>query len=340
MKYKYYYLIIFCFLYVTLFSCTNKDGYNEIFKKKQNVSLNLLENKYIYSLGRPEIIFFHKNNVFLADPIQSQLLFRYNAENDSISHLLSKGQGKNEIYKISNIGKGRTDGEIYISDIITRSVYFLSCKTEDIIKDSLVFPKQFCDVVYDQDKTFFLLVGDKKRFAIRVNNTIDYFGDNIELNGVNDKSVNKILQGSCVLSSVNKKIAQFSAYGDIFQIYDYNNIDNIGLVKSYKGIPPLYYKDDGAMHINTIFGIQSVITDDKHIYALYNGKTLKEMMNDKEVAFFSNKILVFNWFGEPVKQLILNQPIRSITYDETNNQILCLGLNKEGDNAIYCLSTI
>lgn len=338
---KKYNLVTILVFFITLFSCTNnQNGYNEIFEEKQSVSLNQLNNIFVDSLGRPEIIFSHKDNIFLADPTQTRLLFKYNINNDSISHLLSKGQGINEIYKISNIGKGRNEGEIYVSDIITRSVYFVSSETEDIIKDSLIFPNSFCDVAYDQDKTFFLLIGDKKRFAIRHNNTINYFGSNIKLDGINDKSVSKILQGTCVLSSVNKKIAWFSAYGDIFEIYSYNDLNNINLVKSFKGISPIYYKDDGAMNINSIFGIQSVATDDKHIYALYNGKTLKEMMNNREMAFFSNKILVFNWAGEPIKELMIDQPIRSITYDENNNQIICLGLNEDYDNAIYSLSTI
>lgn len=328
-------LLFICIL--CLFSsCENKqEGFVHIFKTKENIRLNELHGSFLDSLGRPETILSYGNNLFFVEPILPELLLRYDFEKESISHLLPKGQGANEATYIQTIGKGRNSDEIFACDPLTRTIHFISLTNGKTVKDSMLLPNQFCDVAYDKNLAFFLTVGSPKRFGLRKDNKIIPFGENVPLKELNTKVVSKMLQGPCLLSAENKRIVWFSIYGDIMEIYDYNNIDNIALVKSCVARLPSYNHSNGAMSTETVMGVQSVTTDDTYIYALYSGQTLKEMMKEEESAIFTNTIFVFDWNGNPIKNITLNMPVRSITYDKKSNRILGLGLDNDFDNTIY-----
>lgn len=69
---------------------------------------------------------------------------------------------------------------------------------------------------------------------------------------------------------------------------------------------------------------------------MYNEKTLLEIMqNNREQAFFADKILVWDWQGNACKMLHLNKQVKSITYSPSENIILCLGLDSDLDYALY-----
>lgn len=325
-------------IFFLLTSCSNDSkGFLGLFKIEEEINLETINEAYVDSVGRPEIIFSHNKNILIADPIMPKLLLNYNASDKTITRIFQKGLGRTELCSIHNIGHGRNNEEVFIYDLTAHSVYFLSPFTQCVEKDVQIKPERFCDVAYDNDLAFFLAIGEDKRFGLRYNNAISYFGDNISLDGLTPKVVSNILQGLCLLSSTNKKITWFSVYGDILEIYDYSNIDSIKLVKSHVSRLPLYDRYNGAMDIKSNFGIQSVTTDDNYIYAVYNGKTLQEMVQNKEEAFYTDMILVFDWNGNPIKVLKLNGLIRSITYDKIGNQIICIGLNDDSDNAIYSI---
>ena len=54
------------------------------------------------------------------------------------------------------------------------------------------------------------------------------------------------------------------------------------------------------------------------IYALYNERNLEQAAQNRAQAFFSKKVLLFDWNGTPRFIVELDRPIKSITYDRTS----------------------
>ena len=92
---------------------------------------------------------------------------------------------------------------------------------------------------------------------------------------------------------------------------------------------------NGTLDFHTKMGVTSLAATDEYIYALYNERNLKEAIKNRNNAFFTNKILLFTWEGEPYKIVEVDKQIKSITYDKKNDVLLCLGLNENLDYAVY-----
>ncbi len=65
-----------------------------------------------------------------------------------------------------------------------------------------------------------------------------------------------------------------------------------------------------------------------YVYALYNGKTLKEMnANDRRIDDYSNEIHVYDWNGNPVRQIILDRNIFSFCVAADDSYIIGSSVN-------------
>lgn len=73
------------------------------------------------------------------------------------------------------------------------------------------------------------------------------------------------------------------------EIYNYSDINQIKLELSNVICPPVFASasmEAGVMDPKTKLSVSSVVSDGKYIYALYNEKTLLEIMqNNREQAF-------------------------------------------------------
>ena len=94
---------------------------------------------------------------------------------------MNKGQGRDEAISVQTIGVGKSAGEVYASDLATQSVFLLSLnnKIKKVRKDSISIDTRFCEVAYDNELAFFLLVGDEKRFLMKANGQYRKIGENI-----------------------------------------------------------------------------------------------------------------------------------------------------------------
>lgn len=328
-------------LLVIMCSCEEKSQiFLDLFSNSISKEMVVIEEVIPDSLNMPEAILSNGDYLVFIESALPQLLTFYDFEKNLFSHGLNKGQGVDEAISVQTIGVGRNIGEVYASDLVTQSVFLLSLDESmaKVKKDSINMKVRFCEVSYDNDLTFFLLVGDEKRFLMKSNGQYNKFGENIAITGMSPEIVSQTLQGPCAISSKRKRIAWFSVYGDVMEIYDYSDLNNIVLVKSNVCNLPIFNSSNGALNFKTKLNVSSVTSDDNYIYALYNEKNLEQAAQDRAQAFFSKKVLLFDWDGNPCFVVELNRPVKSITYDKKKNMILCLGINDNLEYAVFGFS--
>lgn len=338
MKKNIYYFLVFLISQI-IYGCQKSDeSYLDLFSTKQEMQLHPLKDFPIDSLSKPEIIFSSGSHLVFLEPFNDYQLTLYNQTTKKISHILKKGQGPDEVISLQTIGYKYDTDEIYATDLPSQSVLFIS----DSIKAGCLLHRfkpqintYFCDVAFDGDLSFFLQTANDKRFLATTADSTFAFGEDIFISGVNPGIVQKSLQGPCVISPDKKRLAWFSVYGDVMQIYDYSCIDDIKCICSNICKLPILSTDDGVMNLKTKLSVASVTSDKDYIYALYNQNSLFDALQNRDQMFFSDKILIFNWNGEAHCVLQLDRPIKSITYDKSQNRILCLGLNDDLSYGVF-----
>lgn len=189
-------------------------------------------------------------------------------------------------------------------------------------------------MAYDDTLSFYEMINSEKRFLLSTPNKTIRFGNDIPLRGLSSEMSTKVLQGPCSLSSSRKRFFWFSSFGDVFEMYDYSNVNEIKTVASQViNVPAANV--NGALGSNDRFGVSSVASDDSCIYALYLGKTLKDGLSDRAKALYSDIVLVFDWDGVPYKLLNLDREVCSISYSKTDKKLYGLGLDDNLNYTVY-----
>lgn len=328
-----------------VYACDVQKGnrtYVDLFDEAEEVTLSEFYSELVDSLGQPDMLLSCGDFVIFSEPQLPMLLMGYNIKTGDIQRVLPHGQGQNEALSIQTIGVGNESTSFYAYDLSLSSVFHFIQKGDSIqfVKIDNRAPKHSsCAVAYDGDMAFFLNIADEKRFTCYHKEKTVKFGDMVNLSNLSSLAISHALQGPCLVNPFTKKIAWFSVYGDVMEIYNYSDINQIKLELSNVICPPVFATasmEAGVMDPKTKLSVSSVVSDGKYIYALYNEKTLLEIMqNNREQAFFADKILVWDWRGNACKILHLNKQVKSITYSPSENIILCLGLDSDLDYALY-----
>lgn len=125
----------------------------------------------------------------------------------------------------------------------------------------------------------------------------------------------------------NSKMVIGSYIGGIFEIFDLDKIpDTISLIKrSTFHLPQFEIAKDIHKNLycteNTIYGFENIFVTDNFIYALY--------FDQNKESNFPNRILVFDWDGEVVKQYIIDKALHGLCVDEVNFKIYGMAYSDE-----------
>lgn len=340
---KYLFVII---LLVSLSSCrdTKELTFLDLFEKNEDITLSLFNSAVIDSLMSPDIFISTGDCLIFSEPKLPYLLSSYNLKTHVFKRFLRKGQGGDEAVNIQTLGCLNRDGSFYAHDVMSQSIFLFSVMDSLCVmeKDSLPSSYNICSLAYDDNLAFYMAVGDSSRFIVRNNDKFTRFGEMPMMDGILPQVLSQTLQGPSLVSFEKKKLVWFSVYGDIMEIYNYSNPENLYLVKSSVVSLPIFSRsaerNSGVLALDTKMSVSSVTTDGKYIYALYNENILKDAAKKGNDIFLCNKILVFDWEGNPVKSLQVDKKVRSITYRKEDGKLYCLGLSENLDPTIYYFS--
>lgn len=161
------------------------------------------------------------------------------------------------------------------------------------------------------------------------------FGEDIRIGKFGTEVASSFVIGYCLFHNDLKRFAFFSAFGDVFELYDCRNTPRI--MKNYRGCLPVMDKDltSPTITLETKLGVQSSTATDKYILALYSDHLMKEFSLANDKMWWVDQILVYDWEGDPVKILVLDRPVRALTYNREKGLVYCIGLTEEGNNIFY-----
>ena len=152
--------------------------------------------------------------------------------------------------------------------------------------------------------------------------------------------VTQVMQGPItVRTTPSKRLAWFSVYGEVLQIYNFDNANDIKMTKeSIVNLP--IFDESSAIGMDTKLGINSVSSSENYIFALYTNNYLRDALTLKNEIFNSRKILVYDWDGLPKVLLELDKEVLAIAYNETDDSIYCIGFEDNKDYGIFILNDI
>ncbi|MDR0954828.1 MAG: TolB-like 6-bladed beta-propeller domain-containing protein [Rikenellaceae bacterium] len=331
-------IAIVALLFVGLLcSCRNNGVYNSLlepFPRVDDCPLNIVSAYSFDSIGNPDFIFSVGDNILLSEPQLPLLLSSYNMERDEYQRFLSKGNGSRELLDVIQIGS-YTDSTFFVKSTFSNNVLIYANDTHDFLQEAPVV-EGAVSVVWDNPILIASCTGSS-RFVLR--DTSDgrsiAFGNTDPIGDFSAEQVASIMQGLCVGNREEKRFAWASLYGDLFEIYDYSDTSRIRLVTRQQGeLPRTEISEQGYPLTlpETKLGIVSITSNDQYIYALYNENRLVDALTQRDKIMFCNKILVYDWDGNPVKALQTDYPIRSIAWNDKHKTLFCVGVDREGMN--------
>lgn len=322
-------------------SCSDgKSTLPELFEMKESVALQEVMPDIKQHINSPSCFYIDGDYWVFAEPKMDTLLLVYNTKLGSCQRVLPKGQGYMEAVGVAMLGNGGRKGLVCVYDMLAHSVYKLDLTVppSDFLleKDSLPKSYSISYLAYDADLSFYELSTSPYRFMLSSSKGNEMFAKVEEKDGLPASTISKVIQGPCALSRDVKRLAWFSSIGDVYEIYDYAEVDDIRVVCSqtlcFPGI-----RNDAAITPKEHVGVRSLAVSDKYVYALYVGRTFEEILRggQKQEGLRSRQLLVFDWEGNPVRLLELDKELFSIAYDEKEDCLYGIGLDENAEYAIY-----
>lgn len=327
---------------ILLCSCRNtQKPFLIFFDKTDIISLQTVSSFPMDSIGKPSKIFSFNKYIILIESDLDSLIAIYNMKDKSFKRIQKQGRGPNEMLLIRQINSFNKNS-FYTFDPF-KNVFATYSDTNNFTTShhQKIKTEQINEFFYNQDTILISKLGHINRFTIidSLNRSQHEFGKVFKYANHPAKTVS-FIDGFTEASFNLKRMIWFSYVGDIFELYDFHDLNDIKLIKKEIGIfPHLKHKvkDEDIMPIytpKTKLGVNSVTSNNKHIFVLYNEYYIKDELQIKDNVYLSDKILVYDWDGNPVKILSLNQKVRDITCNKEDNYIYCLTNNENKEPII------
>jgi len=249
-----------------------------------------------------------------------------------INHSFAKpGIGPNEFLDAKNFRIDK-QGRFYLLDANKSLITVLDRNKPDIqarikLSDKLIRTLDF-DIV--NDSTF--VVPDytgKHRFNL-INRKGQIIKSCFTIPGKRNNSSNVVLaqawRSFISYNPSNGILAMVTQLGQVLELYDLKKNSTINIVYGKKGEPEFINKGGYASPCG-IMGYSDVYVGKDKIYAIFWGKSFKEIENNPNSKDGGNLLQVFDLTGKPVCQYILDKYITGFTVDEKHNKVIALDIN-------------
>jgi hypothetical protein len=290
------------------------------------------------SLGKPDFIYSFGDWIVLSEPHYDDLLSVYNMRTGAFQRFLKKGRGANELLDVQHIGASFEDACFFVKSTFGAEIYIYTLSNDSaVLQQKIKTPEDLVSMFWDDTSIVSSQYGQQRYSVCDTEfGTCREFGDSITFRDFPQRTISHILQGLCTGSAALHRMAWFSIYGDAFEIYDYKQFSRI---TQYVGILPIVdvQQNQPNFSLDSKLGVPSVTSNDEYIFVLYNEKTLREALTLRDDVFLSQKLLIFDWKGNPVKLLKMNQSLRSISYNKQQHLLYGIGYDDASIGKIYTI---
>ena len=335
-KHLYYIFILFTI------SCTNDNqSFDSMFKHRKKVILENVSFINKDDLLSPENIAVKDSLCVIYEPQGEKLLTVFDLKNKTKKkELLAKGNGPGEAICLQTILFDGQQDIFYCNDVAQNKLNIFSTQNFNLLEQKKI-NFSFATFTRDMNNWIFSIVGQSKPFVFLKNNEEEKrFGSPVKISHVEPNIITQVLQGPIAVTNTPiKKLAWFSVYGEVFQIYNYDNSNDIKLVKEIVINLPIF-DESGAMDMDTKLGINSLSSSENYIFALYSNNFLRDALTLRKDIFNSKNILVYDWNGLPIVLLELDKEVLAIAYNKSDDTLYCLGLDDDKDYQIFTIKEI
>lgn len=331
------------FVLLLLFSCKNKQvidklEFNEIKKIKGKV-ISVNTNKIVNAVN----INIVDSVLFIEDFInQNQCIVALSCTTGKLlASFAQKGKGPGELISPSMNSFISSDSTIQIYDNHYKKICEYSTKGRigRFLKEyPLPFQQQRKDdeLILELFKigNSYLAIGNSKRFEqnrlMKINgNECSYSENLIKIpEEISPKSFKEILMYARKIAwnPDHTKLVFTSYLGGRFEIYSINKTDLLQNICTKNFLPYSGIRRDKTglqWSDETYIGFEDVCATDRYIYSLITNK------KGKNYTSYPNTISVFDWDGNPVKQLITDKNLRCITVTKDDSKLYGIFNNEE-----------
>ena len=134
----------------------------------------------------------------------------------------------------------------------------------------------------------------------------------------------------------NGILAMVTQLGHVVEIYNMNSKSIVKIVYGSSGEP--VFIDKGAYAVpNGIMGYSDVQVGQNKIYALFWGRTFKDIRTKPDITEGGNMLEVYDLQGNPLYRYILDKYVTGFCVDEKDNTMLALDINSNKPLIAYTL---
>lgn len=333
------------FIFIAIVSCGNKQTLkvSEIhsFPKEEHISITSMNiGNQLPSSGR---IFHFKDFLALRTADYDGGLITIvplNNKDSIVKRIVQKGRGPNELLNVWYLTSEDSKNNFWAFDLIASEVMKLNSKnvydtialqpTKISLKDDATHGTLAIDLLNDAE---FICTGRYNGFRVA---KIDTAGNVIKKIGLNpeitektefNQYLNEAYQGAIKRKPDGTKFIIACRFSDQIEIFDSNKADQELVIKG-----PLF--TEPTFKVTSAGNGESMILDSKETSKCYNDVTVT---NEYIIGLFSGEKLeeegtnnksaihIFDWNGNAVAKLFINQECASLTIDTTNNRVYLFG---------------
>lgn len=338
--------------YIVLFlisaSCKRKlDSPIMLFNTTEKKTSNLIKLLDKNLFAQPYRLLNIDSFIILSDFYSSKTYSLINLNSKMSKRIGIVGEGPGEFLKGTVCKEYGNTRELYFYNGMSKKIYF--APIDSFIKDDNYRPKFQIDIKFEFGSVNRLCMINENLFVVQGNikgkrfglidrkgallvNKVDFPKEDVNLK--NQKFPNLAYQGNLCVKPDNSKFTFITFKSANLGIYEVTNSD-IKIIKEINLFNPLYSwatfgKDMTSCVPNNAskIGYLDSYCTNKYIYTLYNDKTLVDDNNEPN-EFNSNLVLIYDWNGNPIKMLKLDNKVEYICVDSKDQFLYAITSSDE-----------
>lgn len=348
MNNKILFLIISSLLSLLYTSCTNQspnsmiDSFRdkvEYAEEKSSINTDEIRKPYLMHSYKDILIFgniHYDNFISFIDNENGHLLGEY----------ASRGIGPNEFIHLGNISV--IGNKISLWDAGKSSISSASIEDDNNLSDfhhtkiqsDTTLAAAFQVIPINNNQFIAAGIVKQNRFALlnekgKVVRTFGQYPKGYDTQNT-DSENGFIYQGELIFNDKKNVLVSASGMGELISFYKITEKEEPVLIKEYAFEHPIYQKTGEenqpvGFKLDNIMGFIDVKMSTKYCVCLYSGEKRTD-----PYGYGGNKILLFDWDGNPIKMYSLKNTYTNMAIDQIGNRIILLGTDSNtGD---YILS--
>lgn len=338
------YPIILGFVWILLqVSCSsyNHNGLDSLFLDKVEVNTLPAFPELNSNVMNPQMFSVSDSYIAVYEPNMDSMVVLEDRVTKEVCHIVPKGQGPMDLVSVEDICYDR--GIFYFLSFRQKKVLMFDENNKSLSQDSIinnVLCNNTCSTGFerDSDLLFFPVLNRDERFMLVSSSSTNLFGAIPSSDGYSSQDYGWILQGRFVLNKTSKRLFWASSVGDTYGIYDYSATDTVtSVIQNFHSFPETMGPGERAFTNHSVLSSSSITSNGNYVFMLYSGQTMGTIINlmiKDDALFDSNIVLVFDWDGNPVKQINTDHNLRCICFDNKDNKLYGIELNDDNEYSL------